>query len=192
MIKLLQRHFDEFIMIAAELLIVILLLLQFPFVIEIITICVGLLSILCGVYCIRSYYHTMPSTWRYEPELRRGIVLLLTGTIIASMKLWFSITTRAPAVVFGFTLLTVALFKSSVVHDARVASLSHLLLPVLSAVFTLALSLFSLFTPAALLATRWICIGALMMFVLLVDAYEVYLSEAQNREPWSMHIRCWM
>lgn len=192
MVKTLNRHIDEIIMILAELLIAILLMLQLPSVVEIITVCVGVLSMMIGGRCINRYYHTTPIHTRYEPELRRGVILVLVGFSIFTMKNWFSVTASAPAVALGLTLLMVAIFKTAVVFDAKSSNIPFLFFPTLSTIFTFALSFFSMFAPVKSLCTLWIWIGALMMLVLLIDAYEIYVSEVNKRESWSMQIRCWM
>ena len=192
MVRTLNRHIDEIIMILAELIIAILLMLQLPSVVKIITVCVGVLSMIVGGCCIKRYYHTIPTYTRYAPELQRGIILVLVGVVISTMQLWFTVTTSAPAIALGITLLTVAFFKTAVVCDAKSSTFSYLFLPTLSAFFTFALSFFSMFAPVKTLSARWIWISTLMMLVLLIDAYEIYASETKNREPWSMRIRCWM
>lgn len=192
MAKTLNRHIDEIIMILAELIIAILLMLQLPSVVKIITVCVGVLSMLIGGICIKRYYHTTPIHTRYEPEFRRGIILVLMGFVIFTMKSWFNVTVSAPAVALGLTLLMVAFFKTAIVFDAKSSNIPHLFFPTLSTIFTFALSLFSMFAPVKSLSDRWIWISTLMMLVLLIDAYEIYASETKKREPWSMQIRCWM
>ena len=192
MFKTLNRHLGEIIMILAELLIAILLMLQLPSVVEVITVCVGILSILCGTYCIARYHHTLPAYLRYGPELSRGITLLFVGVAIASMQKWFSVTSSAPAVALGLTLLMFAFFKIAVVWDAKSSKVPYLLFPTLSTLLTFALSLFSLFTPIEYISNRWIIVGSFMLAILLIDAYEIYSSETEKRNPWSMQIRCWM
>ena len=189
MTQALNRHTEEIIMILAELLIAILLMLNLPHVVEIITVCVGLLSMVCGAYCLK-YYYTTPSTYlRYEPEWRRGILLLIVGAVIATMKFWFTVTTSAPAVVLGLTLLAIAVFKAAVAYDART---SYRRLPLLSTFFTFVLSFCSMATPYTLYTSGqfWLCI--ITLFVTLLDISEIYVSESKHRESWSMQIRCWM
>ena len=192
MAKTICRHIDEMIMILAELIIAAVLMLQLPSTVEIITVCVGVLSMMIGGRCIKRYYHTTPIHTRYEPELRRGVILVLVGFSIFTMKNWFSVTASAPAVALGLTLLMVAIFKTAVVFDAKSSNIPHLFFPMLSTLFTFALSFFSMFAPVKSLSTLWIWIGALMMLVLLIDVYEIYASETKKREPWSVQIRCWM
>ena len=192
MTKTLNRHIDEVIMILAELLIAVLLMLQLPFLGEIISVCVGILSILIGACCIKRYYHTAPAYLRYEPELRRGFALIIIGAALATMQKWFTVTSSAPTVALGLTLLMVAIFKTAVVCDAKSSDVPHLFFPALSTLFTFSLSLFSMFASDGLLSTRWACMNAFMIAILLVDICEIFSSEMENRESWSMQIRCWL
>lgn len=192
MSRTLNRHIYEVIMILTELFIAVLLMLQLPDVVEIITVCVGILSMIYGLHCIRKYYRATPTYLRYEPELRRGVTLLIIGFIIATMRYWFSVTYTMPSVAFGLTMLMVSFFKVSVVFDARSTDTPHLLFPVISTALTFVLSLIALFSPLAFAFDLWLFDSAMMTLILGIDIYEVYSSEAKKREPWSMQVRCWM
>ena len=192
MSRMLNRHIYEVIMILTELFIAVLLMLQLPDVVEIITVCVGILSMVYGIHCIRKYYNTIPEHLRYEPELRRGITLLAIGFVITTMKKWFSVTTTIPYVAFGLTLMMVTWFKTAVIFDARSVKFPHLIFPMMSTLLTFVLGLISLINPFSLLSNLWFFAGAFMLLILAIDAYEIYTSEVKKREPWSMQIRCWM
>lgn len=192
MSRMLNRHIYEVIMILTELFIAVLLMLQLPDVVEIITVCVGILSMVYGIHCIRKYYNTIPEHLRYEPELRRGITLLAIGFVITTMKKWFFVTTTIPYVAFGLTLLMVTWFKTAVIFDARSVEFPHLIFPMMSTLLTFVLGLISLINPFSLLSNLWLFAGAFMLLILAIDAYEIYTSEVKKREPWSMQIRCWM
>lgn len=192
MSRTLKRHLYEVIMILTELFIAVSLMLQLPDVVAIITVCVGILSMVYGVRCIRKYYNTIPEHLRYEPELRRGITLLVIGFVIATMKKWFSVTTTIPYVAFGLTLLMVTWFKTAVIFDARSVEFPHLIFPMMSTLLTFVLGLISLINPFSLLSNLWFFAGAFMLLILAIDIYEIYMSEVKKREPWSMQIRCWM
>lgn len=192
MAKTICRHIDEMIMILAELIIAAVLMLQLPSTVEIITVCVGVLSMMIGGCCITRYYRTTPSYTRYAPELRRGVSLILAGFAVSTMRIWFRITANTPAATLGLTLLMIALFKTAIILDARCSDVPYLFFPTLSAFFTFALSFISFLIPAVSPGSHWIRLGTFMTLVLLVDACEIYASEAKKREPWSMQIRCWM
>lgn len=192
MSRTLKRHLYEVIMILTELFIAVSLMLQLPDVVAIITVCVGILSMVYGVRCIRKYYNTIPEHLRYEPELRRGITLLVIGFVIATMKKWFSVTTTIPYVAFGLTLMMVTWFKTAVIFDARNVDFPYLIFPMMSTLLTFVLGIISLFNPFSLLSNLWLFAGAFMLLILAIDAYEIYTSEVKKREPWSMQIRCWM
>ena len=192
MSRTLKRHLYEVIMILTELFIAVSLMLQLPDVVAIITVCVGILSMVYGVRCIRKYYNTIPEHLRYEPELRRGITLLVIGFVIATMKKWFSVTTTIPYVAFGLTLMMVTWFKTAVIFDARNVDFPYLIFPMMSTLLTFVLGLISLINPFSLLSNLWFFAGAFMLLILAIDIYEIYMSEVRKREPWSMQIRCWM
>ena len=188
----LNRHIYEVIMILTELFIAVLLMMQLPAVVEIITVCVGILSMFYGMHCIRKYYRTTPVHLRYEPELRRGITLLNIGLAIATMRNWFSVTGTIPSIAFGLTLLMVSFFKVAVVFDAKSSDMFYLLYPSISTLLTLALSLIALSNPFVSITKLWFFASAFMLLILTIDVYEIYSSEAKKREPWSMQVRCWM
>lgn len=188
----LRRHIYEVIMILLEMLIAVLLMMQLPAVVEIITVCIGTLSMIYGMYCIRRYYRTTPVYLRYEPELRRGITLLFAGFVIATMRYWFSGTHTIPYVAFGLTLMMVSSFKVAVVFEAKSSDTPNMRYPVISTLLTFALSLITLANPFTLASSLWFFASAFMLIILTIDAYEIYSSESKKREPWSMQIRCWM
>ena len=193
MFKTMNRHFAEIIMILTELLLSILLITQMPQFVEMITVGVGLLSMSCGVYCLIRYYRTTPTYMRYDPELARGIMLLFAGFAIATMQLWFSVIYTHPAIAFGLTLLTVAMFKIAILVDVMNSPYAYLLAcPTISTILNLVISLVALFNPLLKIPYFWEIAGALMIITLLIDTCEIRSSEAKKRESWSMQILCWM
>lgn len=192
MLGILNRHIYEIVMILTELFIAMLLMLQLPDVVEIITVCVGILSMIYGVHCIKKYYHTAPKYLRYEPELYRGSTLLFVGFSIATMPKWFSVTAAFPSAAFGLTLLMISFFKIAVLFNAKDIYLPHLFFPAASALLTFALSATALANPFTSIPNLWLFASAFMLLILSIDVYEIYSSETKKREPWSMQVRCWM
>ena len=192
MTKTLNRHFSEIIMILTELFISILLMLQLHGLFEVMAIVVGLVSICCGVSCIKNYYHTSSKHLRYEPEYRRGILLVLAGTAGCFFSKRCLEATNAPLILVGIILLNIGFFKTSVVSEALQMRASNLHLPALSTALTLAAGVLPLFSLTLSAFKSHLLVFGFLITILLVDLLEIYFSEVTSREPWSMQIRCWM
>ena len=164
-----QKYLVHSLIIAAEMCIGILLLIDPVGFTRGILMVLGALTALLGLWSIVRYFTAKPEAAAREQALARGLGMLLLGALCLLDAQWFVDTFPALTMVYGLLMLLAGLYKVQRAADAMRLNSGKLLFRWLSAAITLCFGLVILANPFASSAALWIFTGISLIVLSALD-----------------------